>query len=124
MATTGNLGYAYAQLDDPRALPMMREALALAQRIDDKIGCLYGIIAVATYLIDQEEPEPGVLLLSAADAARVAMGLQPIPEFDVPGATAAARDHLGSGVFDTIWDAGKDLSLEQAVAYILTSNDS
>ncbi|HSH78611.1 MAG TPA: hypothetical protein VLA19_08785, partial [Herpetosiphonaceae bacterium] len=119
MATAGNLGYAYAQRDDPRALPTMRQSLALARRLDDRIGCLYGTLLFATYMVHDEEPEQGVRLLGAAEACRVAMGLQPITDFDVPNATAIARDQLGESVFNVAWQAGQNMSLEQAVAYAL-----
>ncbi|HSH82166.1 MAG TPA: hypothetical protein VLA19_26870 [Herpetosiphonaceae bacterium] len=119
MAAAGNLGYAYAQRDDPRALPTMRRALALARRLDDRIGCLYGILLFATYMIHDEDPEQGVRLLGAAEACRVTMGLQPIADFDVPNTTAIARDQLGESVFNATWEAGQIMSLEQAVAYVL-----
>ena len=119
MATLGNLGYAYGQRDDPRALPAMRQALTLARQIDDKIGCLYGILLFATYMIQNEEPERGVRLLGAAEACRIRMGLQPITNFDVPTATASAREQLGERGFTATWLAGQNMSLEQAAAAVL-----
>ncbi len=119
MATIGNLGYAYAQQDDPRALATMRQALVLARRLDDRIGCLYSILIFAIYMIRDQQCEHGVLLLSAAEACRATIGLQPIPGFDVPSATAIAREHLGESCFMAMWEAGQNMSLEQAVANLL-----
>ena len=77
------------------------------------------LLIFAIYMIRNHQCEHGVLLLSAAEACRATIGLQPIPGFDVPSATAISCEHLGESCFMALWEAGQNMSLEQAVANLL-----
>jgi len=103
--------------DDSTAAHHLQRALADLLALGDRWKISYVLDAVAALLVQRGDSEPGVRLLSVADALREADG---IAYFAVHGAglarpVAAARSALGDERFARGWVAGRELSLDDAV---------
>ncbi|MGH2534169.1 MAG: ATP-binding protein [Thermomicrobiales bacterium] len=112
--------YARAQGDDERAAELFRESLTLGWEQGDRdpwgvVEILHGLAAIAAA---HQQAEVAVRLFAAADALREGIGLslQPYISAQYDRATALAKQQLGEEGFRAAWIAGRDLSLEQAVA--------
>ena len=111
-------GTALADGDDATARPLYKEGVLHFHELGEKRGlafCLEGLAAVAG---GQGQPERTVRLFAAAAALRDAIGA-PLPAGDravYDRILAAVHDSLGPEKFGAAWDAGRVLSLEQALA--------
>jgi non-specific serine/threonine protein kinase len=117
-------GMAFAALsehDHDRALALLRRALRLLAELEfkDVIGyCFEGLAAV---LALTGEGEPAARLLGAAEALRDSLGVELAPaERETHEETAAAvRDGIGEERFSAAWRQGRELALDEAIAYAL-----
>jgi hypothetical protein len=85
----------------------------------DVIGyCFEGLAAVLAFT---GQPDPAARLLGAAEALRESLGVDLAPaERETHEETAAAvRAALGEEQFSDAWRLGRELALEQAIAYAL-----
>ncbi|MGH2558573.1 MAG: LuxR C-terminal-related transcriptional regulator, partial [Thermomicrobiales bacterium] len=112
--------YARAHGDDERATELFRESLTHGWEQGDRdpwgvVEILHGLAAIA---VTHEQAEVAVHLFAAADALREGIGLslQPYISAQYDRATALAKQQLGEDGFRAAWTAGRNLSLEQAVA--------
>jgi hypothetical protein len=84
--------------------------------------CLDGLAAVAG---TQGQPERAARLFGAAEALRqrVNVALQPAYHAAYKRDVAAAGAQLNDATFAAAWAAGQAMSLEQAIAYVLSTGD-
>lgn len=110
---------ALRQGDVQRAAERYAESLSLRWADGDTISvgsCLRGLALTAAYA---QQPERAARLYAAAEALREAMGVgEPRPSRLESGFDAARR-HLGEQRFAACWEAGRSLSLQEAVAEAL-----
>ncbi len=109
--------------DDAGAASLYRESLVLFREIGDKRGltfCLEGLAEAASKL---GEYERAAQLFGAAVALRDAIGA-PLPaaeRTDYESNLAAARAGLSEEGFTALWQQGRDMKLDAAIAYALKS---
>ncbi|MEP6909195.1 MAG: BTAD domain-containing putative transcriptional regulator [Actinomycetota bacterium] len=117
-----NQGFAaLSEQEHERALELLRKALRLLAELEfrDVIGyCFEGLAGV---LALTGHPGPSVRLLGAADALRESLGVDLAPaERETHEKTAGAiRTALGEEQFSAEWRLGRELPLDQAIAYAL-----
>ena len=122
-----NLGsVAWVQGDDARAQALYGESLALFGALGDKFGlatCLCGCVSVAASL---GETERAAVLAGAVEALFEALG-SGLAQADQPTyerVLADVRASLGDRAFADAWARGRDLELEEVLAYALGNDRS
>ena len=118
----GTLGLvALRQRDWERAVSLLSESLEVRREISDKGGSAWCLERLAEIASAQGNPERAVRLLSAAAALRVSIGsvIDPADQDVHQKQRAALRAELGEAQFTVIWNEGRALTFEQAVAYAL-----
>jgi predicted ATPase len=103
--------------DEAAALSHYRESLLLYQTLDDREGQLRCLDHLAV-LAGSHAPERVARLLAATTALRADMGaeLDPLEREERERLMAALRADLGEEAFTAAWNAGQQLTLEQATA--------
>jgi non-specific serine/threonine protein kinase len=122
----GTLGLvALREGDWDRAISRLGESLKVRREIGDKGGSAWCLehLAVASA---QSNPEKAVRLLSAAAALRVSIGsvIDPSDQEEYQRRRAALRAELGEARFTSVWNEGRALAFEQAIAYALEDQGS
>jgi hypothetical protein len=102
-----------------------RESLAKLSELGnrrDVAACLEGLAAV---FHGQGQPERAARLFGVAAAVREALGapLPPVDQADHERHIAGGRAALGEEAFEVIWNEGRAISMEEAVAYALADAD-
>ncbi len=118
----GTLGWvALCEGDWKRAVARLGESLEVRREIGDKGGCAWCLERLAEVALAQENVEKSVRLLSAAAALRISIGsvIDPADQWEYQNRRSALRAQLGEQQFAALWNAGRTLTLEQAVAYAL-----
>ncbi len=103
------------------AIGLYRQALDIRLKHEDKQGCTRVLDQAANALVGLRRWTQGVQIMGAADAARLSMGGQ-MTDYERQAREAAfqlCRDTLEADVYQTAWEAGRALTLQQAV--VLTS---
>ncbi|MFN8440595.1 MAG: tetratricopeptide repeat protein [Caldilineaceae bacterium] len=114
-----NLGEIAARMKEyAAAYPYYHEALALLRQVGDKQMLAYAIIGVASLLLlDQADAKRTTVLLAAAN--RILTDHQLEPQTDVRNlyqqTLEAATAQLDPTVFQSAWQVGQGLTLEQAI---------
>jgi tetratricopeptide (TPR) repeat protein len=122
-----NEGFAaLSEHEHERALELLREALRLLAELEfkDVIGyCFEGLAAV---LALTGQVEDAALLLGAAEALRESLGVSLAPaEQETHVATVdAVRAGLGEASFSDAWRRGRELALDDAIAYALQEDEA
>jgi non-specific serine/threonine protein kinase len=117
-----NQGFAaLSEHDYDGAIEFLRRALRLLAELEfkDVIGyCFEGLAAVLAFTARAEE---AAKLLGAAEALResLGVGLAPAEQATHDETVAAVRDALGGDRFGAAWRQGRELALEDAIAYAL-----
>jgi tetratricopeptide (TPR) repeat protein len=109
------------QSNDAHAIVCCQESLVLNVAVGDKRGIAGSLIGLAT-IIARRGQWVGVARLLGAVAAlteRVATTLLPADQADFDHALDATHTHLGAPLFAAMWEAGKALTLTQAMATAL-----
>jgi predicted ATPase/DNA-binding CsgD family transcriptional regulator len=108
----------HVQGDDERAASMYRESLALCWSQSDQWGLTEALTGLGGIAATAGEPEVAVRLFGAAEEIRESIGLslQRHIRTQYEAAIATTKAALGEVGFETAWEAGQALSLEQAVA--------
>jgi non-specific serine/threonine protein kinase len=115
----GDLGIAVGQQGDrSRAAALLGEALPLSQGVGDAYiiaMCLLGLAGI------QQQPIYAAQLLAAAKTAFEASGeiVEPFYHAAQEHIEDATRAALGEEAFAAAWETGKQMSLDEAVAYAL-----
>ena len=109
-----------------RAVELLREALRRLAELEfrDVIGyCFEGLAAVLALTGRAEEASK---LLGAAEALResLGVGLAPAEQATHDQTVAAVRDALGEERFGAAWRQGRELPLDDAVAYALEEEEA
>jgi tetratricopeptide (TPR) repeat protein len=97
----------------------LHQAMTASRALSDQPSiawCLAGLASVAAL---DEQPERAARLWGAADKLRQSIGCRPAPaaRATYERAMAAAHAQLGEDAFAAAWDAGRVMTLEQAIAY-------
>jgi predicted ATPase/DNA-binding SARP family transcriptional activator len=129
IVSLANLGQiALGQSEHRAAASRIQEGLGLAQRIGDRrllAICLEGLASVACAL---GEAPLAVRLYGAAYALRLLNGVPPAPT-TVRGRAlydhdmATLRTALGEAAFAAAWDAGREMSIDDAVNLALSGDE-
>lgn len=122
----GSLGWvAIRQGDWDRAQAYLSESLKIRTEIGDKGGSAWCLEWLGEVALGRGNPEKAVRLLSAAAALRTSIGsvIDPADQEEYQERRSMLRAQLGKR-FTPIWEEGRALSLEQAVAYALTEDPS
>jgi len=114
-----NLGLVAREAGDlARAAALHGEGLELAQELGDHIGVAFGLEGMAAVADAAGKPGAMVRLFAAADALRVTLGSPRPPdnqdEFDE--IITPARAQFGEDRFAEVWQAGRSLSMDAAIA--------
>jgi predicted ATPase len=112
------LGHAArAQGNYVRATALYQEGLALSQALGDKLRVLREVEGLATAVAAQGQAERAVRLLGAAAGLRDLLGSarHPMDRAAVERAEATLRATLGDAAYASAWNAGRALSLDEAI---------
>lgn len=115
-----NQGYlAHNQGDEESAAAFLAESLVLARETAQQSTIAWCLTGLGWVAMAQGRAERAALLLGAAKASFDATGSRTLPldqaEFD--SSASAARAQLGEHAFAAAWEAGRVLTLDQAIAY-------
>jgi predicted ATPase/DNA-binding SARP family transcriptional activator len=107
--------------DHERARANLTEGLALSQVLGDNARCAEYLERLALLAANQRDPVRAARLWGAAAALREALGAAHSPHeiADHEREVQVARAQLDEATFAAAWEAGRALSLEQAVAEAL-----
>jgi hypothetical protein len=117
-----NQGFAaLSQEQHDRAIELLRQALRRLAELEfrDVIGyCFEGLAAVLAFT---ERPEEAARLLGAAEALResLGVGLAPAEQTTHDETVEALRGALPENRFAAAWRKGRELPLDDAIAYAL-----
>ncbi|HET9910276.1 MAG TPA: tetratricopeptide repeat protein, partial [Anaerolineales bacterium] len=118
----GTLGWvALCKGDWERAVACLGESLEVRQEIGDKGGCAWCLERLSEVALAQGKPEKAARLLSAAATLRISIGsvIDPADQMEYQNRRAALQTQLGEKQFAALWNEGRSLTLEQAIAYAL-----
>jgi predicted ATPase/class 3 adenylate cyclase len=118
----GNLGgLAYSQGDYATARSLQEESLALRRELEDKGGIAGSLARLGGVEVGTGGVERGVRLLAAVQALLEEIGAVFDRGDRIPyeRAIASAREELGDEVFERVWEEGRAMPMEQAIAYAL-----
>jgi predicted ATPase/DNA-binding SARP family transcriptional activator len=109
--------------DFAKARKLHLEALRTVREVGDKSNLPYLLEPLAAVAAAEEEAERAVCLFGASAALRERFGvpLLPGPAAEIERQLAGLRAALGAARFGAGWEAGRAMSVEQAVAYALQS---
>jgi predicted ATPase/Tfp pilus assembly protein PilF len=99
---------------------LQQESLELFKAIEDKRGIAYALEGLAKVCQGENRLEWSVQLFGAADALRESLGT-PLSPVDHSRIHADLRNTLGEEACSAAWEAGRAMTLEQAIAYALNS---
>ncbi len=119
------LGYVALRQGDPaRARSLFIETQRRFQEIGSKIGVTYSLEGLASLAVAQEKPEQARRLFAWADAMREKLENPrwPTEQVVVEHDLARIQAQLDEAAFAAAYDAGRAMTLEQAVAYALEAN--
>jgi predicted ATPase len=115
----GNI--AYDERDFARARELHLEALRTVREVGDKSNLPYLLEPLGAVAAAQGEAERAVCLLGTSARLREIFGVPmlPGPSAEIERQLARLRAVLGEARFAAAWEAGRSMSVEQAVAYAL-----
>lgn len=104
-----------------QAMTCYIEALTLSQQVGSDKNTGDVLIRLAGVAANDGYVERATHIFGAVEALYEKMGiaLQPIERKDYEADVAVAREQLDAAAFKTAWEAGRKMSLEEAVAYAL-----
>jgi predicted ATPase len=103
------------------ALTLYHQALSIRLKHEDKQGCTRVLDEAAQALTRQHRTAVSVQVMSAADKARTELGgrMTAHEQRVRAGLLQACQVALGEHDFAAAWDAGRDMSLQQAIALVM-----
>ena len=121
-----NLGYlALNQGDYPAAGALLEESLAIRRELGDRFGIPYSLEGLAAVVAARRDSLRGARIWGATERLRAEIGtpLPPNERSDYDRRVAAARIASGDDVaFDSAWQEGRCLTLDQAIDVALTGS--
>jgi DNA-binding CsgD family transcriptional regulator/tetratricopeptide (TPR) repeat protein len=112
--------------DLERAEALHKEALALSKEMGGSLGTLAFLEGLACDAGAKGEAERAARLFGAAEALREAMGVGPwaaLHALEEPY-LVGARSQLEEGAWAAAWEEGRAMSMEPAIEYALSEDDS
>jgi predicted ATPase/class 3 adenylate cyclase len=122
----GMLGWvAMRERDWERAIVRLGESLKVRQEIGDKGGSAWCLERLAGVAMAQSQLERAVRLFGAAAVLRSSIGsvIDPADEANYKKNISSLRANLGRKRFTEMWNEGRAMVIEQAVAYALEEQD-
>ena len=119
----GNLGeVACNQGDYVVAWALFEESLTLYRQLGSPNGTAYSLEGLSAVAHRQSQSGRAARLSGAASALRERIGsrLSPVEQAEFDNTMASAAEALGEAAFTAAWDAGRAMTLEQAVEYGLS----
>ena len=113
--------------DYGRATELYKKSIKLTWEIGSKYPTHLRLEALAEVAIAQDQPERGARLLGAAETIRQDIGVSLISPYDRANhdrSIAALRADLGEEAFEAAWAKGRAMSVEKAIEYALTVEDT
>jgi non-specific serine/threonine protein kinase len=100
-----------------RAVEILRESLRLRREVGVSEGLARGLANVATLAVGCGQPLAAARLFGAEETAHEIIGsIRELPERSAhESAMAAAVEALGADAFRSAWQAGRELTLDQAI---------
>jgi predicted ATPase/DNA-binding XRE family transcriptional regulator len=113
---------AFQQGEIERAIPLLHESLVLSVEFDDKEQIAHSLEICAALAIQADALPRAVVIYSAAASVRKAIGtpLQPIEQANHIQLVENLQLRLAPDEFAASWACGQAMTLEQAVAYVVT----
>jgi non-specific serine/threonine protein kinase len=116
------LGFALCGMSElDQARTQFTEALALQTTLGDKRITQYNLMGMALIVFTRGHAQYAARLLGAADALREIIGT-PLPPSQQPlydSLLRALRAELDEKTFQSVWEAGRSLTLQQAIEFAL-----
>jgi len=117
-----SLGYVVQHQGDPgRAAALFAESLAMFRELDNKRGIAECVLGLASVAADHGRPERAARLVGASetilDSGRT--GRWPADRVEYDRTVGTARTALGDAPFAAAHEAGREMTLEQVIAYVL-----
>jgi predicted ATPase len=122
-----NLGQLALRESNPsRARQFYAESIAIFQEQVDVRGILEGLAGLAGVLTAEGHPERAARLFGAVEAllAATSTTIYPSNQADYDHQVGVTRSALDPSSFATQWDDGKQLTLDQAVAFALADSQN
>jgi tetratricopeptide (TPR) repeat protein len=107
-----------------RAEERIRESLGLFYGVGDKASVIDYLVLLASVALAQAESDRASLLLGASDALRRRVGLSTTPgeRLEHEAVAMALRARMDPLSFQTAWERGSGMPLEQVVRYALKTH--
>ncbi|HET9591207.1 MAG TPA: tetratricopeptide repeat protein [Anaerolineales bacterium] len=118
----GMLGWvAMRERDWERAIKQLGESLKVRQQIGDKGGSAWCLERLAGVAMAQGQAEKAVRLFGTAAALRSSIGsvIDPVDQARYKKNLNSLRKKLGKERYAAIWNEGRAMTMEQAIAYAL-----
>ena len=111
-----------AQGDSVGALALLKESVTLSWQLGNQKGIAYGLGGLGIVARRQSQMGRATRLIGAAASLRESIGttLTPVEQAEVDMAVASAAEALGEATFTSAWDAGRAMTLDEAVEYALS----
>ena len=123
--TLANLGHVAATRGDhASALTLQQESLAIYRQLSDRWGIAFSIEGLAGAKAALGESRQAAALWGAVERLReeIAAPIAPSERFHHDHAVSGARAAIGDAdTFDRAWREGRDMTLEQAIAFGLSN---
>jgi predicted ATPase/transcriptional regulator with XRE-family HTH domain len=113
-----NLGYvAQHHGDNAQALALFKEGLAIQMKMGNQAGIAECLVGIAGVLVALGRPEEGARLFGAAEVLFETLNLVfwPANRLEYDRNLGLLRDALDESVLSAAWEAGRAMSVEQAV---------
>jgi tetratricopeptide (TPR) repeat protein len=117
-----NLAYvALNQGDYDKADALMKASFKVRQELGLQFRIAEGFAGMALPVAWMRNPLRAARLLGASEALFEALGitLQPPNQMEIDKGISAVRQQLDEVTFDRAWQEGRDMSLDEAIAYAL-----
>jgi hypothetical protein len=110
-------------MDFARAIALCQESLSLNRELGDPRGVLASVSAFADIAVVQGQFERGVRLMAAVQTqlALLGMRLLPVDKMEYERNLAQLRAQFDARSLNKFWAKGKELSLEQVIAFALNA---
>ena len=113
--------------DFEEAEKLFEEGLALERRLKYKTLIFFHLMGLAAVATHRDHLRRAAKLYGASEALREATGLSPKPfgriTYDYEGYLATVHAGLNEPDFDAAWSEGRDMTLDQAIEYALSSEE-
>jgi predicted ATPase/DNA-binding XRE family transcriptional regulator len=111
----------YMEGDYSKARPLFEESLILQIELGYKVGIAMSLAGLGEVTADTGQPRRGTRLMGASEGLYESIGgvMEASDRIPYDRALASARSQLGDEDFETAWQEGQAMSLEQAIEYAL-----